>query len=403
MKMLYVYIGGGKGHSSVQAKIVSKIDYFNRNGMATKGAFFSLSEKEHSELNQHISIIPIPRTDKRFFKAIFDQRSSLQTAVDYIKKVETDYDVIYIRYPGASKWLYAGMKSFGHKVVFEHNTKELDEVIMRAQDNQFGLRPSKLLSWLQDNRYRIWSEKKYAPKCIALAQLGLANTNEIVSYQKNRVGGKYNCVLLTNGVDLEKIPKRKPVSFDGKNLKMFLMRGAQGLVPYDGTDRLLKGMANYKGDTNLKLYFIGNSFLDEEAMVKDLKLEDQVEFTGKMIGDDLTNLINECHLSYGTLALHRKNQSEGSVLRVNESLARGIPVVVAYEDMELNADDGFKPFYLKLEANDEVIDMQEIVDFAKRVYGITDNHDQIRDLAKKNIDYNIKINQSIDYIKGVFA
>jgi len=184
---------------------------------------------------------------------------------------------------------------------------------------------------------------------------------------------------------------------------MVLMRGAKGLVPYDGTDRLLKGLANYNGGINVKLYLVGSSFPDEKKMVDELNLKNKVFFTGKLVGDELTNMLNTCHLSIGTLAIHRKNQKEGSVLRVNESLARGIPVIVAYEDMELNSDEGFKPFYYKLPADDSVIDIQDLCDFADRTYSLKDNHLEIRALAKKNIDYNLKIAQSIKHIEECFS
>ncbi|MFT4662129.1 MAG: hypothetical protein ACI828_002599 [Flavobacteriales bacterium] len=402
MKMLYVYIGGGKTHSSVQAKIISKIRFFNDHGLETKGAFFSRSVENDFVVNEQITLYPVRKSKKKYFQGIYNQKSAITTAVDHVRSFEKDYNVIYVRYPGASYWLYKGLKDLGDKIVFEHNTKELDEIIMRSEDNPFGWSPSKLLSWLQENRYKTWSESKWAPKILKRVKLGLANTNEIVKYQIDRADGKYHCELITNGVDLNKIPLRDPIDFDGENLTLFLMRGAKGYVPYDGTDRLLNGIAQYKGKVKIKLYFIGSSFEEEYKMVDALNLKSQVFFTGKLIGDELTELLKTCHISIGTLAIHRKNQSEGSVLRVNESLARGIPVIVAYEDMELNSDPAFVPFYLKLPANDSVIDAQEICDFAQRVYSIKDNHISIRELARKNIDYSIKIKQSIDYIKASF-
>jgi len=401
--MLYVYIGGGLSHSSVQSKIISKIKFFNDNGLETDGVFFSFNVNQIERINDRIKIIPVARTNKKYFQGIADQKSSITKAVEYIKEVQSKFDVIYIRYPGASYWLYKGLKAFGQKVVFEHNTKELAEVIMRAKDNPFGFSPSKIFSWLQENRYKTWTESYWGPKSIKLVRLGLANTNEIVSYQKKRVGGHYNCQLITNGVDMDKIPMRSGLNYDGKNLVLMLMRGAQGLVPYDGTDRLLKGMAKYNGPVNIKMYFVGSSFPEEMKLVEKLGLKNQVFFTGKLIDDDLTEMLKKCHLSIGTLAIHRKNQKEGSVLRVNESLARGIPVVVAYEDMELNSDENFKPFYHKLAPDDSVIDMQELCDFADKTYAIKDNHVAIRELAKKNIDYNIKIAQSINYIQETFS
>ena len=403
MKMLYVYIGGGLEHSSVQAKIISKIKYFNDNGLQTRGVFFTFDVQQEKSINDQIKLIPVPRSNKKYFQGIANQRNSIRTAVEYIKSQQQDYEVIYIRYPGASYWLYKGLKEFGNKVVFEHNTKELDEVIMRAKDNPFGISPSKVLSWMQENRYKTWTESYWGPKSLRLVRLGLANTNEIVSYQQNRAGGKYPCKLITNGVDLNKIPLREPLAYDGKNLTLVLMRGAKGLVPYDGTDRLLKGLAAYDGDVNVKLYFVGSSFPDENKMVDKLNLKNKVFFTGKLIGDELTEILNKCHLSIGTLAIHRKNQKEGSVLRVNESLARGIPVVVAYEDMELNSDIGFKPFYYKLPADDSVVDIQDLCDFASQTYSINNNHIAIRELAKKNIDYNLKIAQSIQCIEESFS
>ncbi len=403
MKMLYVYVGGGMKHTSVQSKIVTKIRFFNENGMDTHGVFFSLQVDKEHDVNDRIKLIPVKKPTGKYFQGIAKQKNSILTAMNYIERHINEYDVIYMRYPTSSYWLYKGIKKIGHKVVFEHNTKDLDEAIMRAKSNPFGWSPTSILTWLQDNKYIIWVEKFWAPKVLKYTKFGLANTHEIVQYKKDMAIGDYKCELITNGVDLTKIAMRPPVQYDGKNLSLFLMRGAQGVVPYDGTDRLLKGMSNYTGDVNVTLYFIGAQFPEEERMVRELGLQDNVNFTGKLIGDDLTNAIESFHLSIGTMAIHRKSQREGSVLRVNESLCRGIPVVVAYEDMELNSDEGFKPYYLKLAPDDSVINIEDICQFASSVYSIPNNNEKIRALAEKHIDYNIKISKSIEYIKEVFS
>ena len=65
--MLYVYIGGGKTHSSVQAKIISKIRFFNDNGMETKGAFFSLAVDADYKINDQIVLHPVQKNKKKYF------------------------------------------------------------------------------------------------------------------------------------------------------------------------------------------------------------------------------------------------------------------------------------------------------------------------------------------------
>jgi glycosyltransferase involved in cell wall biosynthesis len=403
MKMLYLYIGGGLAHSSVQSKLEAKISRFNSSGIETKGLFLSYAVDKRTRVDEYIDLLPLKRVANKYFTAVHQRKANAQAVSYIIEQVQADYDVIYFRYPGASAHLIPILKKYGHKMLFEHNSKELEELKLHGKSIPFGLRPSTFIPWLQDKKWRIAHEARYARPMLNAMHMGLAVTNDMADYEIERSGGSYNCIGNSNGVDVQKVPLRKAPKYDGKELRMIFMRGANTNAPYHGVDRLLHGLKNYTGPLKLTLYLVGAKFDQEKEWLAKNGLSDEVEFTGKLTGDDLSALFDTCHVSFGSLGLHRIKMWEGSVLKVNESLARGIPVVVAHKDMELFYNKEFEPYHLLCPADESAIDLSQVGALAERVYADPAHPEKIRSLALRIVDYSVKIKRAAEIIKKEFG
>jgi len=72
---------------------------------------------------------------------------------------------------------------------------------------------------------------------------------------------------------------------------------------------------------------------------------------GFLIASDCEPLLAAANVALGTLALHRKQMNEACPLKVRRYLARGLPVIIGYEDTDFL---GAEPWFLLRLPNDEL-------------------------------------------------
>jgi len=403
INILYVYIGAGKKISSVKDKIVQIVHQFNQNDTNTHCKFFTVEVNQPEQMNDQVQMLPVPKTIKKYFKSWHQHRINIQTVFNFIESNHQDYDVIFFRYPGANKALYDGMKKFGSKILFEHNSKELEEHKLIFKDSKFGLNPSQFLTWYQNKKLVLGSEKKWGPKVLSLAKMGVAVTDDIANYEKERANGQYNCETSPNGIIVRSVKFRPFVPYDGKNLAVALISGASTAAPYLGVDRILEGLKKYTGDVNITLYCVGKIFTKEKDLVKAMSAIKQIQVVGELDGNGLDKFFDKIHISLGSIGLHRIYMKEGSVMKVNDSLSRGVPVVVGYDDMELKSCPDYAPYILKIAADESPLDFNRIDEFVSALSKDPDHANKIRELAQENTDLSSKIRRLVGKIKVGFG
>lgn len=399
MRMLYLFLGGNEKQTSVSLKIKGQIDAFQEAGIECYGVFISHKNKSVRKIDDHITLIPSPHPKSTLFKQVRLDRQLKRTALAYLTIHADQFDWVYYRYRNTTFSFCKTVKRFGTKLIVEHNANELGELNMYRSSLRLHPKLSSILSYVECmTRYL---QEKHLPKyCLPKIRLGLANTPEMVNYQVKRAPG-YNCHFLSNGLDFNQIPK-KNYSTLSSGLNLLIMRGSYGSGYYDGYDRLLSGLAKSSLRSEVRIFFVGANFDLERTWVTELGLQEFVEFTGELRGEALAKVIDQCHLSIGPLALFRKGMTEGSILRVNDSFARGIPVVLAYKDVEVARDERFKEFVLQLDANEDALDIEELMSFAqsndlKGQNGI----DHLRNIALENLSYKIRTEKILELLNSL--
>jgi hypothetical protein len=88
-------------------------------------------------------------------------------------------------------------------------------------------------------------------------------------------------------------------------------------------------------------------------------------------------------VAFGTLALHRKKMQEASPLKVREALAHGIPVVLAYQDTDLQNIQSDLFLFLPNTPDNISSHGKLIRDFAFRVQGKRVDRELIRPLINR--------------------
>ncbi len=104
-------------------------------------------------------------------------------------------------------------------------------------------------------------------------------------------------------------------------------------------------------------------------------------------------MFDRCHLAISTLGLHRKGMIEASTLKVREYWARGIPILLSERDPDLDQCEAIKPFYWQAEMNDAPLPLEQVEDFARRVFSIPNYRDRMVELGRTTIDMSVKMAQ----------
>lgn len=292
-----------------------------------------------------------------------------------LKKISID--CIYMRLKivdGKAIKIFKKFKAGGGKLILEipsYNSKEKDLSFFRVL-------VKKILG--------IWQTK--LPLYVDLYTLiGAENLNE---YE-----GK-PAMCISNGVCVENFPVHNCTY---KNEIHILALASMRI--WHAYDRLIKGLAEYKGETPVYIEMVGNdgdgSLKEWQRMSESLGIEKFVNFRGGMYGDDLTKMMNECQVAAATLGLHRNENTVGSVLKVREYCARGIPFVYGYDDSCLNGDETFA---LKVESNDNPIDIDKVVQWVNEISNGQSIALQMRDFAKEKLSWEAQLKDVFKFVLG---
>lgn len=172
-------------------------------------------------------------------------------------------------------------------------------------------------------------------------------------------------VNIDNGVSLDTLPLRRP----RQNPDQIHILALASMSYWHGYDRLIRSLAAYQGDEKVTIHMVGGNdggMLPEwKQLTDELKLEDRVIFHDKLYGDELTCMFDLCDIGINSLALYRKNLDATSELKVREYTARGLPFVCSVDDPAFRYAQ--EPFWIMVPNDDSVPDMEQILEFAKKM------------------------------------
>ncbi len=148
--------------------------------------------------------------------------------------------------------------------------------------------------------------------------------------------GAKKCVLVPNGIDLEKFRL-----YEGERNK-FEITTTSTLIPRNGIDLLIEAMpAVLLKFPEAKLKIAGEGPMEQslKARIKDLKIEENVEFLGTLRHEAIPELVKKSHVFV------RPSRFEGFGVSFIEAMALGTPVITCpvggIVDFLTNGETGF--------------------------------------------------------------
>ena len=194
----------------------------------------------------------------------------------------------------------------------------------------------------------------------------------IVTFSSEKTIFGKRTICISNGIDLDSIPIHNPK----KQQDIHLIAVAE-IHYWHGFDRLVAGFGEYyKSNPNgRKVYFhvvgweddrgtTSNGYLTVEQMARKYGIEKYIINHGKLFGEKLDEVFNQCVFAIGSLGRHRSGITEIKTLKNREYAARGISFIYSENDSDFDN----KPYIIKASADESPINVGEIIDYI-------DNHD----------------------------
>lgn len=357
-KLLFIVFQPINPNDGISKKILSQVDAFTYNGVETHIMNYAFNEHgEKSFLLDNSFFFRFGRginnylCRNRLFGLIFR----------YIEK--NKIDSIYIRYIQNADFFFDRFL----KKCNNHNISVYLEIPTYPYDGEY--KKTSFMTWIKVSQEHYFRRRfhKFITK--------------IITFSEDDCIFGVETLKLSNAVDESKIPLKINKS---KGDDKIIMLGVAYLSFWHGYDRLIRGIYNYykqcsKDLKNIEFWIVGRGdervYNELASLVKELNLENHVKMLGTKGGEELDYLFNKADVAIGCLACHRKGIYEVKSLKNVEYAMRGCPFIYS----ENNNDFDDMPYIKKFPANENAIDIDEILLFLNQ---ITLEPSQIRDSVK---------------------
>lgn len=175
--------------------------------------------------------------------------------------------------------------------------------------------------------------------------------------------------VISNGIDLSQAETLPPTNNKQPVITMVCSPG----MKWHGVDKLMK-FAEKTPDVLVNLVGYSEKDLDTLAPAN-------VKLHGFLDKHGVRNVLAQTDVALGTLALHRNQMQEASVLKVREALAYGIPVVIAFYDTDLHD-----------------VELETILRIPNTEENMMENADRIRQFAYHMVGKRVDINSVAPYL-----
>lgn len=386
MKIAYIYLGAGAAESSVQRKIKAQINALNAQGCSTTGIFFTAEATVPAEENQ-IQWKGVMVPSKGWFRSLKERKAITRALYLWANENAANFDKIYVRNYRPTRWWYLFIRKHKDKVIVEHQTKEIDELMALWNANPFGLRPSLFLSWIEHNVIPCLQEKIYGSLANGTVKKIVAVTGEIAAYEiKRAFPAKPVTFVIGNGIQTEEFPLASRPEFNGTELNLLMLIGGNTETDWHGVDLILDSIEHYNGDCAIKLWVAGN-------LSEPMRNHPKIKYLGICDQKHLNEICNQIHIAVGSFASMRKGLVEGSSLKMREYAARGIPAIIGQEDSDLSYF--FKHKLMLQFTSMKAPKINDVVKFTHEIYAINEFNLKIKQACAEHLDYKVKMKQML--------
>ena len=344
MKILFLVYHGFSNESGISKKIHYQVKGLRQNGHEVHLCYYDFDSRGHR--CRYVDDKVIADYGRGAMAAL---RSRIDLGCIYSYCIENGIEMVYARsFMNASPVLVC---LFGK--LKKHGIKCVTEIPTYPYDHEFKGYPLKY-------KIPLYIDMMFRR---ALA----AKMEAIVTFSnKGSIFGQ-RTICISNGIDLDSIPLHNPK----KQQDIHLIAVAE-IHYWHGFDRLVAGLGEYyKSNPNgRKVYFhvvgweddrgtTSNGYLTVEQMARKYGIEKYIINHGKLFGDKLDEVFNQCVFAIGSLGRHRSGITEIKTLKNREYAARGISFIYSENDSDFEN----MPYIIKAPADESPINVKEIINY----------------------------------------
>lgn len=346
MKILFLTYHGFEEASGISKKMLAQIKGLRQNGHEVHVCSYDYAED--GSRCRFVDNKIIKNYGRGVIAGIW-QRMSYGSIADYC--LSNDIDLVYSRsYQNASPWLvcmFSKLKKNGIHCV--------QEIPTYPYDMEFKGYPL-------DKKVELFIDKLFRHQLAT-------RMDAVVTFSDAKTIFGQRTINISNGVDLDVIPLHSPINPFTQDIHIIAVAEVH---TWHGYDRFIHGMGEYYiTHPSRKIYFhiVGDVWEPEmngssrapgfKTYINRYNIKDYVLFHGKLFGDQLTDVFNQCCFAVGSLARHRSGITRIKTLKNREYACRGIPFVYS----ECDSDFDQQPYVLKTPADESPIDINKVIDF----------------------------------------
>lgn len=343
MRFLYLIEWNFTGFSGVERKIGSQITVWKKAGHTVRTVIIGKHSCIDDQLlkNQDVDFWNIPSygwMNKLMLDQVIKQ---CYFVLAFLKYLFTSFDFLYYRQSTLS---LAPIFTIGRKLVIDVNSIDVE-----AKDGiKAIIEPV---------------SKLYRTFLFGRAKLVCFITNELKEYyQKKYKLESESCVVIGNGYansqfDSEAIQQYFLDKAQKPRIKPCLLFVGSGDTEHywHGYDKFIRIVAHFPEYDFLLVGEVGDQFNNYLNLT----------VINRMETADMPAIFFKADIGVGTLALHRKNMQEASPLKIAEYVFWGLPVITAYDDVNLKGLD-FNLQLANIEDNIHSFSLAQISDFVAK-------------------------------------
>lgn len=221
-------------------------------------------------------------------------------------------------------------------------------------------------------------------------------TREIAQYQKRfrELPEDYPIGFFPNGVIVDSLPLLGDKRLSSPPTLAFM---CGTFAAWHGLDRLLDSLLVHYACDNpipIRLHLIGRlskSHLAHVSRVNAFSSSESVTVHGTLNQTDYLNILQECHIGIGSLAMDRIQLNEGATLKVREMLAMGLPIYSGHADTALPPD--FPYYRIGRPGIPSILKFFKILGNVSRL--------SVREASRIYVDKAVWINEFSDFLRGL--
>ena len=217
----------------------------------------------------------------------------------------------------------------------------------------------------------------------------------VTFYEQESIWG-VPCIPLMNGFDFSSAVMAERTVSDEIH-----MVSVAATAFWHGYHYMIEGLRDYYangGKEKIVFHMVGNVLPDHAKLVKEYHLENCVVFHGKLSGEELAKVYNQCLLGINVLGVSSDGNPKSSSLKSREYGAYGLPMVSSLPIDYLPGN--YQYLHLVPDVN-EPIDVYGVLAFYHRTYDGKDCNQiarEIREYAKARCDMQVTMQPVTDWL-----